>query len=81
MAELSPVKAAINLVAEFNNIDGKTPWHSVYIQHRTHEDGREEDVLMVHILPGHESKYRTREKHFGYHVEVHPWPVSPHAAA
>lgn len=75
--ELSFEKAAVNLIAELNNIDGQFPWHSVYMQTRiddaTHDTYQ---VLMVHIRPGHESKWKPREFHFGWPVEVHPWPVT-----
>jgi len=84
MPEYSIQKAAANLIAELNNIDGPPTagkpkpgwvgWHSVYIQTRVNKDtGDTHAVLMVHILPGHEHKWRPRDKHFDYPVEVHPW--------
>ncbi len=77
MPELTLKKACRHLVAELNNIDGQSPWHSVYMQKRIPDDGSEpQDVIMVHIRPGHEDKWKPRSQHFGWPVEVHPWPVA-----
>lgn len=66
-------KAAEHLIAECNQKGHG--WHSVYIQNRVNQHTAEvRQVLMVHVYPGHESKWRNREQHFGFPVEVHPWP-------
>lgn len=72
MPEFSAEKAAKHLITECNQ-KGKG-WHSIYIQHRISPHGVH-PVLMVHLRPGHESKWRNRDKHFDYPVEVHPWPA------
>lgn len=74
MPDIPVAKAAQNLIAELNS--QSRGWHSVYIQNRVNNaTGDVQPVLMVHLRPGHESKWRNRDKHFGYTVEVHPWPL------
>lgn len=68
-------KACEHLIAECNQKGHG--WHAIMMQERRNPEppfDLEFIGLVVHVRPGHESKWRNREQHFGWPVEVHPWP-------